>query len=518
MGKKIRDRYLPVSLLMAGMFSAGMAMASSEAADAAFEKGNEAFRNGSYVTALASYNDALVNGKNTPRLHYNMGLAHFRLEQYAEARQAFTESAKDERTAALSYYHLGVLAHKAGDNDAAASWFNMTRRSTDSERLRDMSIEALGTIGAPPMLFDIMLSAGFGNDSNAFRAPNEPYTDFSQDPPVLVTPIEQSGSYVPIRIGLQLVNPTSARSSFLASYRHRGDYYTDSALENANIADHRVSLGLQRYLSDSRSEARQFNADIEIRNHAETNVDRDDGLDRFDDGVSIADRFDYNSVGTSFELKNYLGETRYELDAGFTQRDYEDVPTASSYDLSQFWFRGTLKYPLGNRSRVKFGAAYFVRSFDERRSRDLTGDSSGDNPTLEYGYQMIELGIRHRFSRRVVTEFTYSRTNRTDEFVGYNDYDRDRIEWETDFEISDKFSMSFDLDYRDQQYPNAFAFNDPAQAAKEYQDTEVSVGATYRLTDQLAVRANFRSDSVESSDPRGEYDRQRTRIGIYWRF
>jgi len=518
MGKKILDGYLPVSLLLAGLLWAGASLAGPEAADAAFDQGNAAFRNGSYAAALASYNDALVNGKNTPRLHYNMGLAHLRLGQYAEARQAFTVSAEDEGLAALSYYQLGVLAHKDGDKDAAASWFDKSRRMADSEKLREMSIDALETVGAPRMLYEVILSAGFGSDSNAFRAPKEPYTDLSQDPAVPVTPIEQSGSYIPVRIGVQLDNPVSGRSSFLASYRHYGDYYTDSALENANIADHRISLGLLRYLSESRSDTRQLKADVEFRDHAETNFDRDDGLDRFDDGASIADRFNYNSVGASFELKNYLGTTRYELEGGLAQRNYDDVPTASSYDLSQYWLRGTLKYPLGDRSRVKFGAAYFVRNFDERRSRDLTGDASNLNPTLEYTYILTELGIRHRFSSNVVTELTYSYTRRDDEFVGYNDYTRNRIEWETEFGFTDRFSMSFGIDYRDQVYPNAFAFDDPTQPTKEYKDAEISVAATYRLTDQLAVRANFRNDSVESSDPRGEYDRLRARIGIYWMF
>jgi len=517
MGKKILEGFLAASLL-AGMLVAGTAIADPAAADAAFDRGNAAFRDRSYVTALASYNEALVNGKDTPRLHYNMGLAHFRLGQYAEARQAFTVSAQDEGMAALSYYQLGVLAHKDGDEDTAASWFDKSRRTAESERLREMSIDALETVGAPPTLFDVVLSAGFGSDSNAFRAPKDPYTDLSQDPAVLVTPVEQSGSYIPVRAGVQIVNPVSGQTRIVASYRHRGDYYTDSALDNANIADHRLSVGLLRYLSESRSDTQRLAADVEIRNHAETNFDRDDGLDRFDDGASIADRFDYNSFGASIELRNYLGETRYELEGGFAQRDYEDVPTASAYDLSQYWFRGTLQYPLGTRSRVKFGVGYFVRSFDERRSRDLTGDASLLNPTLEYSYKLTELGVRHRFNNKVVTELTYSYTRRDDEYVGYNDYTRSRFEWETDFEINDKFSVHFGLDYRDQTYPNAFAFDDPTQPSKEYQDAETWVGATYRLTNQLAVRGKFINDSVDSSDPRGEYDRQRARIGIYWQF
>ena len=517
MGTRILGRLSP-GFLLALTLAATPAMGDTQAADAAFDIGNAEFRTGNYARALTRYNEAMAEGKNTPKLFYNMGLAHYRLAQYAQAKSAFMESAKAERMAALSYYQLGVLANQAGNRQQAEEWFRRSRREADSSRLRDLSTDALETIGAAPAKFEVMLSAGIGHDNNAFRAPANPYIDLSQDPPVAVDPVEQSGAYVPVRLGAAFTNPLSRRSNFIASYRHRGDYYVDSALDNANITDHHITLGMQRYLGGGRSNTRRIGAEVFFRNHAETNFDRDDGLDRFDDGASIADRFDYNAVGAEFGLKNSYGGSRYEFEAGFSQRDYEDVPTASPYDLDEFWFGGALKLPLGRSSRVKVGYGYHVRSFDERRSRDESGDASLANPTLEYRYQIVELGIRHRFNDRIVTELIYSYTRRDDEFVGYNNYTRDKTKWETTIDLSDKISASFELDYRDQQYPNAFAFDDPTQPEKQYQDLEVSVGAEYRFTNELSLRAEVRQDSVDSSDPRGEYDRLRTRLGAYWRF
>ena len=169
---------------------------------------------------------------------------------------------------------------------------------------------------------------------------------------------------------------------------------------------------------------------------------------------------------------------------------------ASPYDLDSFWFGGALKMPLGSNSRVKFAYDYYARSYDERRARDENGSASSSNPTIEYRYHVVELGIRHRFTDSVVTELTYSYTRRVDDFVGYNDYTRDRIDWKTSFDITDKIAASFELDYRDQQYMNAFAFDDPTQPQKEYQDLEVSVGGVYRFTDQLSLRAEIRQDTV----------------------
>ena len=84
--------------------------------------------------------------------------------------------------------------------------------------------------------------------------------------------------------------------------------------------------------------------------------------------------------------------------------------------------------------------------------------------------------------------------------------------------MASKVSASLELDYRDQQYPNAFAFDNPTQSEKEYQDLELTIGGVYRLNRRLSLRAEIRQDSVDSSDPRGEYDRLRTRVGVYWRF
>ena len=515
MGIRAPGRLLPILLLALAVTPA---MGDTQAADVAFDIGNAAFRSGNYGRALDKYNEAMSEGKTSPRLFYNMGLAHYRLGQFPQARSAFMQSANDQGLAALSYYQLGVLANKAGDTDEAESWFRKSRKSADSSRLRDMSTEALVTIGASPSEFQVLLSAGFGHDSNAFRAPGESYLDLSQDPAVQVDPVEQSGAYVPVRIGAAFSNPVSALSKLVATYKHRGDYYADSELDNANITDHRLAVAVQRYFDSGKSETRWFGGEIFFRSHAETNFDRDDGLERFDDGASIADRFDFSAVGAEFSLKNRFGGTRYELNAGFSQRDYEDVPTASPYDLGNFWFEGALKLPLGNNSRVKVGYGFHDRSFDERRSRDENGDASVDNPTIEYRYQVVELGIRHRFSDSVVTELTYSYTRRDDGFVGYNDYTRDRLEWDTSFDISDKIAASLQIDYRDQQYPNAFAFDDPTQPQKEYQDLEVSVGGVYRFTDQLSLRVEIKQDTVDSSDPRGAYDRLRTRLGVYYRF
>lgn len=503
-------------MLGAALLVPSPAAADTVAAQVAFDNANTAFRNGDYSAALAGYNEALTNGKDSSRLFYNMGLAHYHLGQYSQAQWAYTQAAKDDSMAALANYQLGVLANREGDKRSAEKWFKRSRAEAASPKLRLLSLRSLETIRASQPHFESAFAAGFGHDTNAFRAPDEPYTDLSQDPPVPVDPVEQSGSYVPIRIGATYFNPVSERSTFIASYRHRGDYYTDAALDNAEETDHRLRLGMERALGDGKSSSRQFSYSAEIRTHGETNFDRDDGLDRFDDGASIADRFDYTGAGVQMELKNRIGRHRYEIDGGYSVRDYEDVATASSYDLSAYWLHGALKIPLARTTRLELGYQYYVRSFDERRARDENGEASAANPALEYQYGMLELGLRHRLSKSVVTELVYSWTNREDQHVGYNDYSKNKISFETTVEFSDKFAAQLEIDYRDQQYDNAFAFDDPTQPAKEYQEFQVAASILYRFTDRLSLRADVKQEGVDSSDPRGEYDRLRAGVSIHW--
>lgn len=500
------------------LLTANTAIAASKTAQEFFESGNAAFRQDDFGAALANYNDALANGKDSPRIFYNMGLAHFRLGQHEQAKWAFNESSTDEKLAALSYYHLGALAEKDGQTDEAVKWLTLARDSAESAKLRRQSNKALAIIGVVQPRFESLMSIGYGYDSNAFRSPDDPYLDHSAPTPTLVVPIPQSGPYVPIRLKGDYWRPMSKRTAFITSYSFRGEYHTDTELQNADFDDHRIRIGAERKIGNSISPSRTIGVEAFYRIHGETNFDRDDGLDRFDDGQSIARRYDYQSAGAEAELNNRVGAGRYAISAGWEQRDYDDVPTASSYDMTNYWLGGDIKFPLSKNSRLKLGYKYYIRDFDERRSRDSLGGASLSNPTLEYQYHELGAGLKHRFGDRMIAEIVYYYTLRSDEFVGYNDYKKNKIRLASTLKLVDRLQATVRIDYRDQTYPNAFAFDNPSQPQKEYQDLEAVLVVDYRLTDRLSLRANIKQDFVESSDPRGQYDRLRGAIGFYWEY
>ena len=514
----LSQRLTIFAIVVFAVLATNVAVADSGTAQRYFDDGNSAFRRGDFESALGNYSDAMAHGKEGSRLFYNMGLAHYHLGQYPQAKLAFEESSKDDELAALSYYQLGVLARRSGDTAQAKYWFVRSHDTAHSSTLRNQSHKALRVIGRSEPSLQYNASAGFGFDSNAFRAPDEPYLDITQIIPTPVIPNPRSGVFVPIRASAEYSKSVSDELKLLTSYRFRGHYYADSALENANISSHRFKARGERKIYDTESSSRRIGFEAIYKIHSETNFDRDDGLDRFDDGESIADRYNYKSLGFGGNMRSRIGTTRYEINGAWESRDYDDLPTASSYDMTTFRIGGEVKFPVSETSRLKFGYQYYIRDYDERRSRDSLGSASSANPPIKYQYNILEASIRNRFSDRFMTEIIYSFTLRSDDFASYNDYTRNKIRLETSFDLTDRFQIEIMASYRDQNYSNAFAFDDPTQPTKEYQELAFDFEAEYRLSERLSIQINYGQEAVESSDPRGQYDRVRTSIGAFWQF
>ena len=101
-----------------------------------FADGNRLFRDDLYWAALLRYREAAEAGMDTPLLHYNMGVAHYRAKQHARARDSLQRSASYGPLTPISHYNLGLNAYAMGDVDGALRWF---RRARDQQESRDIS-------------------------------------------------------------------------------------------------------------------------------------------------------------------------------------------------------------------------------------------------------------------------------------------------------------------------------------------------------------------------------------------
>ena len=57
----------------------------SATASELFADGNRLFRDDLYFAALLRYREAAAAGMDTPLLHYNTGVAHYKADQYVRA-------------------------------------------------------------------------------------------------------------------------------------------------------------------------------------------------------------------------------------------------------------------------------------------------------------------------------------------------------------------------------------------------------------------------------------------------
>jgi tetratricopeptide (TPR) repeat protein len=157
-------------LLSSSVFS------QSRTAIASFEQGRSAFEREDYSAALESFEAALAGQMTGPAVHYNIGVAAYRLQRYDRARVAFEEVARTPAMAAIARYNLGLIAKAQGDDRKASEAFGQAYASTEDERLRSLAraqLDSLETPSAAPAINWVGFGAsGIGYDDNVTLSAN----------------------------------------------------------------------------------------------------------------------------------------------------------------------------------------------------------------------------------------------------------------------------------------------------------------------------------------------------------
>ena len=94
----------------------------------AMRKGNHLFNKGEYEKAITSYQEALVQEPDNPKIHYNLARALYKTEKYDEAigefQMGLLEKNKDFQ--ADCFYNIGNCQFKKGQLDAAIESYKTT--------------------------------------------------------------------------------------------------------------------------------------------------------------------------------------------------------------------------------------------------------------------------------------------------------------------------------------------------------------------------------------------------------
>lgn len=511
--------------------------ASAMSGEEYFEDGNRLYRDDLYWAALLRYRQAFEAGYDTPLLHYNEGVAHYRAGQHIRARESLLRALESPSLRITAQYNLGLNAYRLGDEDEALRWFRLARDQQENETIAEYASVAIARIRAQRALrdpieieqqrrqrearfadleFSVLLS--FGIDDNAFRSPSEPYVDFSDPALPLVTPTVQSGAYMPLDLKAKYRINVFDFEGFFGSYRLAGRYYQDQELENANEYIHEISFGNEYERNNEETgRSRRLYSAFRIAQSDEVYYDPDDGSARTLGTTALENRFDYLRYGPELALRQAWGRFALGLRIKAQLWNYEDTEDVPEFDHEYFHAGTHVQYRFTPTSLLRFNAAFSSRQFGDRRGRDLDGTIDIGNEELRYDY--VDLGVvaRQRITRNMWFGIEYERRNREDQFVGYNDYLRDSYGAEFHWEIGRRFDIELNAYYRLYDFDNAFAFNNPAAGRKTLETADGMLRASYRITRRLSLVLDARYRDTESTDERIQYDRRQYVLGVRWR-
>jgi hypothetical protein len=384
-------------------------------------------------------------------------------------------------------------------------------------------------------------SAGLGYDSNVFRAPSDSYIDYGKSFNAdqvgrecvelfspsrgrliwycTVDPEVQSGMVIPLEVDAEYTKSTSDANRLVADYKFDAGLYPESKFENANQFYHRFEFGDEyTYNKKGRREDTIYvGGRIEYRKRLY--LDRDTGEEQEFNGTVVSKRYTYTAAGVEAELENKTSKIQYSLNARFLDRNYEDPVQISEYDHVYYRLGGELEFDLAKHSKLSLDYDYYVYDYSDRPSRSADGRLLTANPTREYEYNVFGITLRHRFSKAWLVYFDYENKERTDKYVGYDNYTKDLFKARIRYDINRNNELKLDYSYWERDYPNAYAFDSDALGIqKQYDGTETEVVYIHKLDKHKNFNVEFTYVDENSTDLRYAYERFVTFATIEWEY
>jgi hypothetical protein len=501
-----------------------------------FEDGNRLFRDDLYWAALLRYRQASEAGLASPLLHYNTGVAHYRAGQHLRARDFLTRALDAPSLQIAAQYNLGLNAYKLGQTDEALRWFRLARDQQQNKRISEYAAVAIARIRSDEAQQDpiqiektkrreqaqfahleLRAQISFGNDDNVYRTPGQDYLDFADPDFPIILPVVVAGAYMPYSLSAKYKVNAYSNEGFFGAYRLAGRHYLDKELENANSFSHELGFGSEyRKYDEERDRERELYSAFTVAQHDEVYYDPDDGLGYTVDGESIDSRMNYLRYGPELAFR----QSHEHLTLGFNLKgqlwNYDDTEVVPEYDHEYFLFGLLAQYNFTPTSLLSMTVEKASRRFGDRPSYDLNGNELIGNPNLRYDYLDISIAARQRISPNLWFGVEYLRTDRTDKYVGYNDYIRDVYSTDFFWAIGSRFEVSARADYQLYNFARAYAFNDPLRGRKTLERVDFEISASYRVTPRFYVV--FEAGYVEkvSNDIRIAYDRSQYLLGVRW--
>lgn len=363
--------------------------------------------------------------------------------------------------------------------------------------------------------WSVAAEVGLGYDSNVYRAPRAPYTDYATvgNPPVV--PDTQSGFFVPTLLNIGYRAPLARRLRVEPSYRFDGRWYGDD-LANANEYDHRLKLRTT-LISAEPTRRTLLAITPHVGVHRQVYVDHDSGLDKTTvAGTDIANRYSYRTMGIDAAWTDEIAILQYTIKVEAAQLDYDDPGVVSQLDHAYYRLGGDTEMRLARPVRLDLAYDYSVRDYDERPSRDLQGALTAPAVPVKYTYHAFGASLRNQLRRGLRVILDYELTLRSDAYVGYNDYTEHQYKVRVIAGSRGRARLAAAVSYIDRDYPNAFAFEGPLQPRKTFQSLQWSLKGDWAVDPRWALWTEIRSWDQDTNDLRYDYVRYVAMAGVRW--
>ena len=276
-----------------------------------------------------------------------------------------------------------------------------------------------------------------------------------------------------------------------------------------------MAFGTEFRKREDTRETRVYSA-FKIAQHEESYYDPDDGTNRVINGVDISDRMSYLRYGPEFWARKRWGFLTAGLRAKGQLWNYEEVAQVPAYD-HEYWNIGlNTDFRLSQTALLRLSGEYYTRRYGDRPSFELDGTQLLGNPTVRYDYRQASFEARQRVTRGIWFGIGYQRTVREDQYLGYNNYVRDRYGAQFQLRISDRFRLNLRGYYYNYDYGNAFAYHEPTAGQKTMERIVGSAIASFRMTDSLDLVGEYHYRDVNSNDDRLEYGRTQAVLAVRW--
>lgn len=369
--------------------------------------------------------------------------------------------------------------------------------------------------------FDIRAAAGFGYDDNAFLAPRGSYVD--QLTGQLVVPERRSGFFVPVELKLDYLS-SGGSAAFFVTLDADAEIYFQTDTDQADERNVVLEGGRRWILRRSGRRENVLSVAGRLRSTKRVYVDRDTGIPRTVSGIDASARYSYDAAGLHVRYEHETARRAdWTIDARWEDRSYADVPGVPSLDHGYFRLALDVEIPLSKTLDLDLGGRYRLRDYDVYPARNAQGSLFGGNPPRKYSYRGVRAAFDWKIGEAWSARAGVRLLRRSDDFVGYEDYDYVGWSGETTYRTS-RHRFDLRLLRWNRDYGNAFIFNLPVDPgtgrpnpAKNYRTWDIRARWRCDVTEALRLRVEYRKKDQETADPRYGYRRNVLLALLSWK-